>query len=95
MTAADSDVGAVSWSRVAIIGMRDGQAWVLARDGNVAIVQLEGRAFLGVHMQGDRSWSCAGSWPTRSAGCGARTNCDGEVVAELDVVEQMTEMLRC
>jgi hypothetical protein len=41
-------------------GERDG-AEVLSREGNVAVVQLSGRAFPGVH--------CAHSWPGLPAGC--------------------------
>ncbi|MEU8606926.1 hypothetical protein AB0C29_02845 [Actinoplanes sp. NPDC048791] len=33
--------------------MTDEQARVLARDGNVAVTQLNGRAFPGLHIQGD------------------------------------------
>ncbi|MCM4078239.1 DUF6959 family protein [Paractinoplanes hotanensis] len=33
--------------------MTDEQARVLARDGNVAVTQLAGRAFPGIHIQGD------------------------------------------
>lgn len=33
--------------------MTDEQARVLARDGNVAVTWLDGRAFPGIHVQGD------------------------------------------
>ena len=73
--------------------MQDEQARVLARDGNIAIVQLEGRAFPGLHVQGDtfmelRQQLADAVVRLRQSGC------DGEVMEELDgVVQEMTEML--
>ena len=74
--------------------MTDEQAGVLARGGNVAVIQLEGRAFPGVHVQGDtfaelhRQFGDVAGRLRRSAG-------DTEALADLDhAVEEMAQTLR-
>jgi predicted RNase H-like HicB family nuclease len=72
----------------------DEQACVLARDGNVAVTQLDGRAFPGIHIQGDtfaelhRQLADAVSRLSHAR--------DGaEALDDLDsAVEEMTQMLR-
>jgi hypothetical protein len=72
----------------------DEQAHVLARGGNVAVTQLDGRAFPGIHVQGDtfaelqRQLADAASRMRRTVG-------DREALDDLDyTVEEMTKMLR-
>jgi predicted RNase H-like HicB family nuclease len=74
--------------------MQDEQARVLARDGNVAIVQLTGRRFPGVHVQGD-TFAELRRQLADTVGRMRRTSSDGDVIDGLDdVVQRMTEMLR-
>ena len=68
---------------------------MLAQEGNVAVVQLKGRAFPGVHIQGDTFMELRRQLANTVARL-RRTSCDHKVVDELgDLVQQMTEMLRC
>jgi hypothetical protein len=93
----DPDVGAAGGSLVPGCDHRyvqDEQAWVLAREGNVAIVQLTGRKFPGVHVQGD-TFAELRRQLADTVGRMQCTSTDGDVIDELDdVVQQMTEMLR-
>jgi hypothetical protein len=72
----------------------DEQARVLAHGGNVAVTWLDGRAFPGIHVQGDtfaelhRQLADAASRLRRTVG-------DSEALDDLDyAVEEMTNMLR-
>ncbi|MEV4134181.1 hypothetical protein AB0J72_18665 [Dactylosporangium sp. NPDC049742] len=74
--------------------MNDEQARVVARGGNVAVTWLDGRAFPGIHVQGDtfaelhRQLADAAGRLRHAAG-------DSEALDDLDyAVEEMTNMLR-
>lgn len=74
--------------------MSDEQARVLARGGNVAVTWLDGRAFPGIHVQGDtfaalhRQLADAASRLRRTVG-------GSEALDDLDyAVEEMTNVLR-
>lgn len=74
--------------------MSEERARVLARGGNVAVTWLDGRAFPGIHVQGDtfaelhRQIADAADRLRRSAR-------DGEALDDLDyAVEEMTDLLR-
>ncbi|WCN83255.1 DUF6959 family protein [Micromonospora sp. LH3U1] len=74
--------------------MDDERAQVLAHDGNTAVTHLAGRAFPGIHVQGDtfaemqRQLAAAASTLRLSEG-------GGEALDDLDyVVEELTQILR-
>ncbi|GAA2687944.1 DUF6959 family protein [Actinoplanes palleronii] len=74
--------------------MSDEQARVLARNGNLAVTHLDGRAFPGVHIQGDTfaNWQHQLAEATRRL---HNTTDDADATDDLtDVVEEMTEVLR-
>jgi hypothetical protein len=70
------------------------QAQVLARDGNAAVVHLPGRAFPGLHVQGD-TFAELRRQLADAAGRLRRAADGDEALDELDyAVEEMTQMLR-
>jgi hypothetical protein len=72
----------------------DEQARVLARGGNIAVTWLEGRAFPGLHVQGDTFAELVRLFA--DAALQVRRDVEGsEALDELDRgLEQMTTMLR-
>lgn len=70
------------------------QARVLARGGNAAVTQLDGRAFPGIHIQGDTF----AELQRQLADCVSRVRHaadDTDAWDDLDdVVEEVTQMLR-
>jgi hypothetical protein len=74
--------------------MSETRARVLARGGNVAVTHLDGRAFPGVHVQGD-TFAELLNGVTGAAGRLRRDPGDGEALDDLDYVAgEMAEMLR-
>ncbi|MEV4514750.1 hypothetical protein AB0K00_38055 [Dactylosporangium sp. NPDC049525] len=74
--------------------MTDEQARVLARGTNVAVTQLGGRAFPGIHVQGD-TFSALRQQFADAADRLRPAASDREAVEDLDyAVEEMTDILR-
>ena len=74
--------------------MTDEQARVLARDGNVAVTQLGGRAFPGLHLQGDTFAELQRQLADAVSRL-SHARDDAEAWDNLDsAVEEMTQMLR-
>jgi predicted RNase H-like HicB family nuclease len=72
----------------------DEHANVLARDGNVAVTQLAGRAFPGVHIQGDTFAELQRQLADAVSQL-RHTRDDADAWADLDsAVEELTQMLR-
>jgi hypothetical protein len=94
-SAADEDVGRSSTGRPCTHRqVTDEQARVLGRGANVAVTQLNGRAFPAIHVQGDtfaelhRQLGSAVNRLRRTVG-------DSEALEDLNgAIEEMTEMLR-
>jgi hypothetical protein len=72
----------------------DEQARVLARSGNLAVTQLAGRAFPGIHIQGDTFAGLQRQFA--DAISRVRHTLDGtDALDDLDyAVEELTQMLR-
>ncbi|NMO52877.1 hypothetical protein HH310_16970 [Actinoplanes sp. TBRC 11911] len=74
--------------------MEDQQARVLRRDGNAAVVQLTGRAFPGIHLQGD-TFAAIQKQLAEAAVKLRRIADDHEALDDLDyAVEEMAQLLR-
>ncbi|MEU8665253.1 DUF6959 family protein, partial [Actinoplanes philippinensis] len=74
--------------------MAESEARVLAAGGNVAVTHLGGRAFPGVHLQGD-TFANLREALAAAAGRLRRDPGDGEALDDLDhAVGEMTEVLR-
>jgi hypothetical protein len=70
------------------------QARVLARDGNVAVTQLAGRAFPGIHIQGDTFAELQRQFAD-AVNQLRRTRDDTDAWEKLDsAVEELTQMVR-
>lgn len=73
--------------------MTDEQARVIARGGNVAVTWLDGRAFPGLHVQGD-TFAELYRQIVDAARRLRRTDGDSDALDDLDyVVGEMTDML--
>lgn len=73
--------------------MTDEQARVLARDGNVAVTWLAGRAYPGIHVQGDTFAELHRQFADATSRIG-RTVDAGDALDDLNhAVRQMTSML--
>ncbi|MEU4620374.1 hypothetical protein AB0G04_10415 [Actinoplanes sp. NPDC023801] len=73
--------------------MNDERARVLARGGNVAVTQLHGRAFPGIHVQGD-TFAVLRDQVVDAARRLRRDPADGEALDDLDYVGgEMSQLL--
>ena len=74
--------------------MTDEQAHVLARGTNIAVTHLQGRAFPGIHVQGDTFSALLQQFVT-AADRWRHAADDQEALEDLDyAVEEMTDILR-